>query len=59
MFTQEVGLREARDGLADLVSQAAVRGVTTYLTNRGRRVAAIVPVPVAEAAEQADQEGQS
>jgi prevent-host-death family protein len=51
MKTQEVGLREARENLAELVSQAAVRGVTTYLTNRGRRVAAIVPVPVAERAE--------
>lgn len=50
---REVGLREARAELADLVTAAAVRGTITYLTNRGRRVAAVVPVPVAEAAERA------
>lgn len=56
--SREVGLREARTGLADLVTDAAVRGVITYLTNRGRRVAAIVPVPAAEAAEYAERETQ-
>jgi prevent-host-death family protein len=55
---REVGLREARIELADLVTDAAVRGVITYLTNRGRRVAAIVPVLAAEAAEHAEQEVQ-
>jgi hypothetical protein len=31
----------------------AVRGQTIYVTNHGRRIAAIVPVPVAEQSEQA------
>lgn len=44
-------MREARDTLPDIVNEAAVRGTVTYLTNRGRRVAAIVPVVIAEQAE--------
>lgn len=49
--SRDVGIREARDNLAELVNEAAVRGVTIYLTNRGRRVAAIVPLDIAETAE--------
>jgi prevent-host-death family protein len=49
----EISLATARAKLADVVNDAAVRGRITYLTNRGRRVAAIVPVPAAEEAEQA------
>lgn len=48
---REVGIREAREQFADLVNEAAVRDTITYLTNRGRRVAAIVPLDVAEATE--------
>lgn len=48
-----MSVREIRENFADVVN-AAVRGKTTYITNRGRRVAAIVPVAVAEAAEQPD-----
>ena len=48
-----MSVREIRDNFADVVNAAAVRGKTTYITNRGRRVAAIVPVAVAEAAEEA------
>lgn len=49
--SREVGIREARENLAELVNEAAVRGVIIYLTNRGRRVAAIVPLDIAETAE--------
>lgn len=49
----EISLATARARLADVVNAAAVRGQITYLTNRGRRVAAIVPVPQAEAIEAA------
>lgn len=49
--TAERSVRELRDDLADVLNEAAVRGQITYVTNRGRRIAAVVPVPVAEAAE--------
>jgi len=45
---QEISLATARAQLADVVNDAAVRGRITYLTNRGRRVAAIVSVRQAE-----------
>lgn len=48
----EVSLAAARAQLADVVHAASTRGRITYLTNRGRRVAAIVPLSIAEAAEQ-------
>ncbi|MGA5202730.1 type II toxin-antitoxin system prevent-host-death family antitoxin [Streptomyces variegatus] len=46
--TAEIGIRELRAALSDVVHETAVRGRITYVTSRGRRVAAIVPVPVAE-----------
>jgi prevent-host-death family protein len=50
----EVGIRELRAGLSDVINATAVRGRTTYITSRGRRVAAVVPVPQAEELEKAD-----
>jgi prevent-host-death family protein len=47
----EISLATARAQLADVVNDAAVRSRITYLTNRGRRVAAIVPLDIAEDAE--------
>ena len=47
---REISTADARKHLADLLF-AAARGETVYVMNRGRRVAAIVPVPVAERAE--------
>jgi prevent-host-death family protein len=49
--SKEVGLRQAREGFAEVVNEVVVRGTITYLTNRGRRIAAIVPLEVAERAE--------
>lgn len=46
----ELSTRDVRANLADAVN-AAVRGQITYITSRGRRVAAVVPLAVAEAAE--------
>lgn len=40
---------DVRAHLADVIN-AATRGHITYITHRGRRVAAIVPVPVADSA---------
>lgn len=39
----EIGLREARAKIGELVNQAEYHGTTTYITRHGRRVAAIVP----------------
>jgi len=47
----EKSVRELRAGLADVLNDAAVHGQITYVTSRGRRLAAVVPVPVAEAEE--------
>jgi prevent-host-death family protein len=49
----EIGIRELRAGLSEVLNETAVRGRTTYITSRGRRVAAIVPVPQAEELEKA------
>lgn len=44
----EIGIRKLRETLPDVLHDASVRGRITYVTNHGRRVAAIVPVPLAE-----------
>ncbi|NUP52298.1 MAG: type II toxin-antitoxin system prevent-host-death family antitoxin [Catenulispora sp.] len=44
----ELGIREVRAELSEVLNETAVRGRITYVTSRGRRVAAIVPVPDAE-----------
>ncbi|MEW5826492.1 MAG: type II toxin-antitoxin system Phd/YefM family antitoxin, partial [Candidatus Bipolaricaulota bacterium] len=41
---EEVPASEARAAFADLIGRAQHAGATTYITNHGRRVAAIVPV---------------
>ena len=57
---EEKSVRELRSGLADVLNDAAVHGQITYVTSRGRRLAAVVPVPVAEAEErQRDAAGRS
>ncbi|HEX5493077.1 MAG TPA: type II toxin-antitoxin system prevent-host-death family antitoxin [Mycobacteriales bacterium] len=47
----ELPITDVRDRLADVVNDAAYGGQITYLTRRGRRLAAIVSVETAEAAE--------
>ncbi|MET9321921.1 type II toxin-antitoxin system prevent-host-death family antitoxin [Streptomyces sp. NPDC003038] len=54
--TAEIGVRDLRTQLSDVLHESTVRGRITYVTSRGRRVAAIVPVDVAEAAEAAREE---
>ena len=44
----ERSAREVREHLADVINDA-IRGRVTYITSNGRRVAAIVPLAVAEA----------
>ncbi len=46
----EIPVSEARERLAEVVS-AAESGVIIHLTRHGRRVAAVVPTPMAEAAD--------
>lgn len=47
----EIGVRELRAALSEVLNETAVRGRITYVTSHGRRVGAIVPVPEAEAIE--------
>ncbi len=44
----EIAVSDARVHLADVVSRAAFAGERTYLTRRGRRVAAVVPAELLE-----------
>ena len=44
MQERDIGIEEARAKLGPLVDDAAVDGVVSYLTRRGRRHAAIVPL---------------
>jgi antitoxin Phd len=53
---RELPITDARDRLADVVNEAAYTGQVTYLTRRGRRLAAIVSVEAAEAAERWEDE---
>lgn len=53
----DIGIRELRAALSDVVNRAAVRGEITYVTSRGRRVAAIVSVPDAETIEASKRQG--
>jgi antitoxin Phd len=39
----EMPITAARDNLADVVNRAVYGGTVTYLTRRGRRLAAVVP----------------
>lgn len=50
-MAEEKSVRDVRANIADVIHDASVRGQITYITSRGRRVAAVVPVLVAEAAE--------
>ncbi|SCE75288.1 prevent-host-death family protein [Micromonospora haikouensis] len=50
----ELPISEARESLADVVSRAHYAGRITYVTRRGQRLAAIVPVELAEAIERAE-----
>lgn len=47
----EISVKDLRATLADVLNAAAVHGQITWVTNRGRVVAAVVPVSVAEASE--------
>lgn len=41
-------VREARTQFADVLNDASAQGLITYITTRGRRIAAVVPVWVAD-----------
>ncbi|MFD1546941.1 type II toxin-antitoxin system prevent-host-death family antitoxin [Nonomuraea guangzhouensis] len=47
---QDLSTREVRAKLADVINDAAAYGTVTFITSRGRRIAAVVPVAVGEAA---------
>lgn len=48
----EVSVRELRAEMADVINAAGTHGQVTFVTNHGRRVAAVVSVAVAEEAEE-------
>jgi len=48
--SSELSVRELREGLADVLNAAGTRGQVTFVTSRGRRVAAVVSVAVGEQA---------
>jgi antitoxin (DNA-binding transcriptional repressor) of toxin-antitoxin stability system len=48
MKTNEIGLREARVQLGPIANRADLAGEITYLTRNGRKIAAIVPVHIAQ-----------
>ncbi|MET8214667.1 type II toxin-antitoxin system prevent-host-death family antitoxin [Streptomyces hirsutus] len=47
----ELSVADARRQFADILNSASARGRITYITSRGRRVAAVVPLHIAETAE--------
>lgn len=47
---------DVRHELAEVVNAAATKNRITYITNRGRRVAAVVPLHVAEKADKSNPE---
>ncbi|GIF45193.1 hypothetical protein [Actinoplanes xinjiangensis] len=51
--TNEISVVDLRKNLADVLNDTAVQSKTFYVTRNGRRIAAIVPVPVAQHSEQA------
>lgn len=50
--TTEIRVADLRQNLAEVLHDTAVHQRITYVTRNGRRVAAIVPVPVAEQIDQ-------
>ena len=44
----ELSVRELRESLADVINAASARNHVTFVTNRGRRVAAVVSVTTGE-----------
>jgi antitoxin Phd len=51
---EELPISDVRDHFADVLGRATYAGQITYITKRGQRVGAVVPVEVAEAAEAAE-----
>jgi len=54
----EKSVREARQHLADVLYDAAA-GRITYITTRGRRIAAVVPISIADDAVDAEENEQT
>jgi prevent-host-death family protein len=54
MEADEKSVRELRAELADVLNAASAQRKITYVTSNGRRVAAVVPLDVAEHAEHSD-----
>lgn len=53
MNADEIGIADARSNLTELVSHVRILKKVKFLTNRSRRVAALVPIEYYERAERA------
>lgn len=51
MDAEDIGIADARSNLTDVVARVRLLRRAKYLTNRGRRVAAVVPAELSEAAD--------
>lgn len=51
MDADDIGIADARSNLTDVVARVRLLRRAKYLTNRGRRVAAVVPAELSEAAD--------
>ena len=51
----EVSISDLRENTADIINAVSARGQIAWVTNRGRRVAALVPLAVAERGQPADE----
>lgn len=53
MDAEDIGIAEARSNLTDVVSHVRILRKVKFLTNRGRRVAVLVPMEYYDRAERA------
>jgi prevent-host-death family protein len=49
--SDELSIADFRKRIADVLNDVSARGRIVYITSRGRRIAAIVPLAVAEDAD--------
>ena len=48
---REVGVKELREHMADILNEVAAHGRVVYVTSRGRRIVAIMPLATVEKAD--------
>lgn len=53
-MAEDRSVADARQNFADVLNDASARGLITYVTSRGRRVAAVVPAWIADSVVEQD-----